>query len=119
VRANLKGYAFEYMTSGRALVLGDPGPWMCAGMTGGVVFQRVQPEMNLSIDAIRRRIAPGSDVDIFPLDEQAVNDVHELLTTYIQTLEFNNQAERVEHLYSLLRKPQNHFVKIAPPVRVN
>ena len=23
-RAHLKGYAFEYMTSGRALVLGDP-----------------------------------------------------------------------------------------------
>jgi len=118
-RANLKGYAFEYMTSGRALVLGDPGPWICAGMTGGVVYQRVQPEMNLTIDAIRRRIAPGSVVDIFPLDERAIDDVHELLTTYIQTLEFNNQAERVEHLYPLLRRPQNHFVKLAPPLRIN
>ena len=26
------------MTNGRALVLGDPGPWICAGMTGGVVY---------------------------------------------------------------------------------
>ena len=63
-RANLKGYAFEYMTSGRAVVLGDPGPWMCAGMTGGVVYQRVQPEMGLTIEAIRNRIAAGSVVEI-------------------------------------------------------
>ncbi|HDK35853.1 MAG TPA: glutamate synthase, partial [Bacteroidetes bacterium] len=31
-RANIKGFAFEYMTSGRGLVLGDPGPWLCSGM---------------------------------------------------------------------------------------
>ena len=34
-RANLKGFAFEYMTLGRAIVLGDPGPWSGSGMTGG------------------------------------------------------------------------------------
>lgn len=118
-RANLKGYAFEYMTSGRALVLGDPGPWLCAGMTGGVIYQRIQPEMNLTIEAIRRRIAKGSVVDIMPLDEQGERDVRELLNLYIQTLELNNQAEAAQHLYSLLKRPQNHFVKIAPPVRVN
>jgi glutamate synthase (NADPH/NADH) large chain len=39
-RANAKGFAFEYMTSGRALVLGDIGPWACAGMTGGRVYVR-------------------------------------------------------------------------------
>lgn len=118
-RANLKGYAFEYMTSGRALVLGDPGPWMCAGMTGGVIYQRVQPEMGLNLDAIRRRIAPGSIVDIFPLDDSGIDDVTEMLQKYIQVLEVNNQAEATEHLYKLLRRPQDHFVKIAPPVRVN
>jgi glutamate synthase (NADPH/NADH) large chain len=115
-RSNLKGYAFEYMTSGRVMVLGDPGPWICAGMTGGVVYQRIQPEMNLTIDAIRRRIAPGSPVEIFPLDEQGSQDVHELLSHYIQTLELNNQPEAVDHLYSLLKRPQNHFIKIAPPI---
>lgn len=113
-RANLKGYAFEYMTSGRALVLGDPGPWICAGMTGGVVYQRIQPGMNLTIDAIRRRIAPGSTVDIFQLDENGVQGVRELLQYYIQTLEFSNQADAVEHLYTLLKRPENHFVKLAP-----
>jgi len=118
-RANLKGYAFEYMTSGRALVLGDPGPWICAGMTGGVIYQRIQPEMGLTIDAIRRRIAPGSVVEIFPLEDKGSADIRELLTTYIQTLELNNQAEATESLYKLLKKPSNHFVKIMPPQRVN
>jgi glutamate synthase (NADPH/NADH) large chain len=118
-RANLKGYAFEYMTSGRALVLGDPGPWICAGMTGGTVYQRIQPEMNLTVDAIRRRLAPGSTVDIFALDEAGERDVRELLNVYIQTLELNNQTEATYHLYSLLARPQNFFVKITSPVRGN
>jgi glutamate synthase (NADPH) large chain len=118
-RANLKGYAFEYMTSGRALVLGDPGPWICAGMTGGVIYQRIQPNKNLTIDAIRRRIAGGSSVEITPLGEQGGQDVRELLQHYIHTLEINNQPEAVEHLYALLSRPQNHFVKVAPPMHIN
>ncbi len=118
-RSNLKGYACEYMTSGRVLVLGDPGPWICAGMSGGVLYQRVQPEMNLTVEAIRRRIAAGATVDIFPLDEQGVEDVRELLTAYIRALEHNNQAETAQHLYGMLPHPAAHFVKIAPPVRQN
>ncbi len=113
-RANLKGYAFEYMTAGRVLVLGDPGPWMAAGMTGGVVYQRIQPEMNLTVDAIRRRFARGATVDIFPLNEQDTQNVHELLSKYIETLENNNQPEAVQHLYNLLGRPQDYFVKVAP-----
>jgi glutamate synthase (NADPH/NADH) large chain len=118
-RANLKGYACEYMTSGRVLVLGDPGPWMCAGMSGGVVYQRLQPEMGLDLDAIRRRIAIGATVDILPLDDEGIADVEELLGLYIRTLEDNNQPEATAHLYPLLARPQAHFVKIAPPKRVN
>ncbi len=118
-RSNLKGYAFEYMTSGRALVLGDPGPWMCAGMTGGVVYQRVQPEMGLTLDALRSRIAIGAFVDIFPLDENGVTDVLEMMNKYIHVLEVNNQADATEHLYRLLRRPQDHFVKIALPMQAN
>ena len=115
-RANLKGYAFEYMTSGRAVVLGDPGPWMCAGMTGGVVYQRVQPKMGLTIDAIRNRIAAGSVVQIHPLDDDGEDDLRELLNAYIRTLEENHQSRAAEPLYALLRRPGDHFVKIAPPV---
>ena len=114
-RANLKGYAFEYMTSGRALVLGDPGPWMCAGMTGGVIYQRIQPEMGLTIDAIRKRIASGSVVEIQQLDDEGQNDIRELLNAYIRTLEENHQSEAAEPLYALLKRPAEHFIKISPP----
>ena len=114
-RANLKGYAFEYMTSGRAVVLGDPGPWMCAGMTGGVVYQRVQPNMGLTIEAIQSRIASGSVVEIQPLDDDGHNDVRELLNAYIRTLEENHQSGAAEPLYPLLKRPSDHFIKIAPP----
>ncbi len=116
-RANLKGYAFEYMTAGRALVLGDPGPWLCAGMTGGVIYQRIQPEMNLTVEAIRRRIASGSTVELFSLNENDAEGVRELLSSYITTLENNNQPEAVQHLYSLLHRPQDHFIKLSPPRR--
>lgn len=114
-RSNLKGYACEYMTSGRVLVLGDPGPWVGAGMTGGVIYQRIQPEMRLTVDAIRHRIAPGSALKVQPLDEQDIDEVHELLNKYIHTLEVNNQSDATEHLYDLLRHPEEHFVKLVAP----
>jgi glutamate synthase (NADPH/NADH) large chain len=118
-RANLKGYACEYMTSGRVVILGDPGPWMCAGMSGGVIYQRLQPEMNLTSEAIKRRIAEGATVDIFPLDEKAIADIRELMNAYIQELEVNNQPDAAKPLYELAAHPEDHFVKIAPPTRKN
>lgn len=56
VHANIKGFAFEYMTNGRAVVLGDPGPWICAGMTGGVVYLRHQPELGLTESALQKEL---------------------------------------------------------------
>ncbi len=111
-RANLKGYACEYMTSGRVIILGDPGPWMCAGMSGGMIYQRIQPEMNLTVQAIRNRFAKGAMVDIYELDERGISDVNELLSFYIHTLEAHNQAEEIQHLYALLDAPQHHFAMI-------
>ena len=64
VNANIKGFAFEYMTNGRGLVLGDPGPWICAGMTGGVIYLRHQPQAGLTKEALQRRIAKGAKVSI-------------------------------------------------------
>jgi glutamate synthase (NADPH/NADH) large chain len=116
-RANLKGFACEYMTSGRVIILGDPGPWMCAGMSGGVVYQRIQPEMGLTRDAIQRRIADGSMVNIFDLDETGVEDIRELLTAYIRTLCDNNQPEAARRVEALRDNPRAHFVMLAPPSR--
>ena len=41
------------MTNGRALVLGDPGPWICAGMTGGVVYLRRDSNLGLTEQALK------------------------------------------------------------------
>lgn len=89
-RANCKGFAFEYMTGGRVVVLGDPGPWMCSGMTGGVVYVRQNPEWNLDEAAIRRRLSKAAKVSIVELDESDEAQVAELLAPYRAALAESN-----------------------------
>ena len=112
--ANIKGFAFEYMTNGRGLVLGDPGPWICAGMTGGVVYIRQQPEMGLTKEAIQRRIAKGAKVSIVDLNEKGKQDINELLGKYTDLLEQNGQTEEAQQLRALLTNVENHFVQVLP-----
>lgn len=113
-RANLKGFAFEYMTNGRALVLGDPGPWICAGMTGGVVYVRLQPELGLDEAAIQRRIAKGAKVSPTSLSEAGKADITELLSAYINELKATNQDETAARMASLLAEPEKHFIMLTP-----
>ncbi len=113
-RANLKGFAFEYMTNGRAVVMGDPGPWICAGMTGGVIYQRLVPEMGLDQAAIERRIAKGAKVKIEPVGLQSTKDLNELLGAYREELANSGQAEAAAKVEALLANLQDHFVRIAP-----
>ena len=63
------------MTSGRAVVFGDIGPWACAGQTGGRVYCRVNPEWSLDREAIERRLGKGAKVAIVELDAEGVVDV--------------------------------------------
>jgi glutamate synthase (NADPH) large chain len=112
--ANIKGFAFEYMTNGRALVLGDPGPWICAGMTGGAVYIRHQPEMGLTKDAIKRRIAKGAKVFVSDLQDKGKKDVSELLGKYIELLDHDGQENEVKMLKNLLANLDDHFVQILP-----
>ncbi|EIJ82058.1 glutamate synthase, NADPH, large subunit [Bacillus methanolicus PB1] len=113
-KANIKGFAFEYMTNGRGLVLGDPGPWICAGMTGGAVYLRHQPEMGLTKEAIQRRIAKGAKVSASPLSDKGKQDVTELLGKYVQLLEQEGQESEARKLALLLENPEEHFVQIVP-----
>ena len=86
------------MTAGRAVVLGDIGPWACAGMTGGRVYVRVNPEWNLDREAIARRLGEGAKVELQELDAEAMLDVEELLGHYAEELRATGQdaeAERV------------------------
>jgi glutamate synthase (NADPH) large chain len=112
--ANIKGFAFEYMTNGRALVMGDPGPWICAGMTGGAVYIRHQPEMGLTKEAIKRRMAKGAKVFVSDLNEKGKKDVSELLGKYIELLESDRQESEATLLKGLLPNLEDHFVQVLP-----
>ncbi len=111
--ANIKGFAFEYMTSGRGMVLGDPGPWMCSGMTGGIVYFRIDEEMGLTVDALKRRLAEGATVSLQPLDEKDETNIAYLLGEYISVLRESGQTQTAYRMDQLLENWQSSFVKAA------
>lgn len=113
-RANLKGFAFEYMTAGAVVVLGDPGPWICSGMTGGAVYCRLDEEMGMDREALRRRIARGAAVTIFDLDDDDIRRVEELLLQYHRELLHSHQEEEADWLEGIIGQCRSVFVKIVP-----
>ncbi len=113
-RANAKGFAFEYMTSGRAVVLGDIGPWACAGMTGGRVYVRINPDWNLDRDAIERRLGKGALVSLTELDAEGELDVQDLLGHYADELRITDQPEEAERVAALAAAAKANFVAVIP-----
>ncbi len=116
-RANIKGFAFEYMTSGRALVLGDPGPWMCAGMTGGQVYVKLTPEKNFDRAAVQRRIGRGAKVAVLDISEKDKQNIQEMLQIYVYELSNSDQhseASRIEHMIHAVWTGAETFVKVVP-----
>jgi glutamate synthase (NADPH) large chain len=113
-RANVKGFLCEYMTAGRVLVMGDPGPWICAGMTGGVLYLRLWPAMGLDVAAIRRRIAHGAHVTLGPVTAEDGINLHELLHAYAGELARNHQHAEAERVRALYNDWESRFVKITP-----
>jgi len=113
-KAHLKGFAFEYMTAGRAVVLGDPGPWICAGMTGGVVYVKLTPEKGFDEAALRRRLAKSAKVSIQPVNDNDVRNIHELLSAYADELERSGQWQEAHRVRTLMDDTDRWFVKIVP-----
>ncbi len=113
-RANAKGYAFEYMTAGRAVVVGDAGPWICSGMSGGVVYLRHEPEQGLDDAALNRRLAKGASVKVLPLSAQGVADLRELLGDYHEVLLKSEQPVPARRIAELLVDPAAHFRMVLP-----
>ena len=113
-RANAKGFAFEYMTSGRAVVLGDIGPWACAGMTGGRVYVRVNDDWNLDREAILRRLGEGAKVELQELDPEGILDVQDLLGRYADELRVTDQDDEAERVTGLAATATKSFLMIVP-----
>jgi glutamate synthase (NADPH/NADH) large chain len=113
-RANIKGFAFEYMTNGRAVVMGDPGPWFCAGQTGGRVYLRVNDDWNLTREALVRRRGKGAKVTLEDVDAEGVLDVQELLGHYCGELRGTGQDDEAERVAAIAADPERHFVMCVP-----
>ncbi len=114
--ANLKGFACEYMTSGHVVILGDPGPYAFSGMTGGIVFQMLTPELGFTREVLQSRVAFGAHVRILGLEDSDIPALQELLGYYCQALRQTDQAEIAEKINRLCL-PHNlisRFLKIVP-----
>jgi glutamate synthase (NADPH/NADH) large chain len=112
-RANAKGFAFEYMTSGRAVVLGDIGPWACAGMTGGRVYVR-HNAFGIGRAAIERRLGRGAKVELKELDAEGLLDVDELLSRYADELRATGQNEEADRVMGLAADAASNFLVVLP-----
>jgi glutamate synthase (NADPH/NADH) large chain len=112
-RANAKGFAFEYMTSGRAVVLGDLGPWACAGMTGGRVYVR-HNAFGIDAEAIERRLGEGAKVELKALDAEGLLDVDDLLTNYAEQLKATNQGDEAVRILELAANAPENFLMVVP-----
>jgi glutamate synthase (NADPH/NADH) large chain len=93
----------EYMTGGRVVVLGPTGRNFGAGMSGGVAYvhdadndfaSRLNPEM----------------VDLEPLDEEDVAQLHEDLTTHLA----ETGSAVAERLLAAWPAARQRFVKVMP-----
>ncbi len=116
---DLRGFAFEYMTGGRAVVLGDPGRWICSGMSGGVVYLRHAPERGLDERALRDRLAKGAKVNMRPPSTDADRDaLNDLIGTYAAMLEEGGQTEAAREARSLLDDAAASFRVIRPGVDI-
>ena len=105
IGGDVRGFAFEYMTGGRAVILGDVGRWICSGMSGGTVFVRHDPSRGIDETAIRDRIAKGAKVAIRSLVDADRSSLAELLGAYAEALETSGQGDAAATVRALLDAP--------------
>ena len=111
---DLRGFAFEYMTGGRAVVLGDPGRWICSGMSGGVLFLRHDPARGLDEAGMRDRFAKGAKVTLARPGEGDVAILRELLGGYAGVLAQTGQDDAAGVVMALLGDPVERFRVVRP-----
>jgi glutamate synthase (NADPH/NADH) large chain len=111
---DLRGFAFEYMTGGTAVVLGDPGRWICSGMSGGVVYLRHDPARGLDDAALRDRFAKGAKVHMKPARDEDLPALRELIDAYAAALDASEQPDAAAYVRALLDDPAANFRAIRP-----
>ncbi len=112
--AAIKGFGFEYMTRGEALVLGDPGPWLAAGMTGGVIYLRQHPEVGLTRAFLASRLSSAARVRVQSLGWQDAPVIEELLREAQSALRASGEEERAVAVGKLKDNLLDNFLKVVP-----
>jgi glutamate synthase (NADPH/NADH) large chain len=112
---DLNGFAFEYMTGGRAIVLGDPGRWICSGMSGGAVYLHHDPARGLDEAGMRDRLAKGAKVNVKPpTTDEDVATLRDLVGSYATLLEDGGQVDDAASARALLDEVATNFRVIRP-----
>jgi glutamate synthase (NADPH) large chain len=115
---DLGGFAFEYMTAGTAVVLGDPGRWICSGMSGGVVFVRIDATRDVDRDGIRRRLAKGAKVQVGVPHDDELPALRDLLAGYGRALLGSGQDDAARRVRALANDLPATFIAIRPGAEV-
>jgi glutamate synthase (NADPH/NADH) large chain len=115
---DLRGFAFEYMTGGKAVVLGDPGRWICSGMSGGVVYLRHDPARGLDDAGLRDRFAKGAKVNMRAPRDEDVPALRELMDAYAHALSESEQEDAAENIRSLMQEPAANFRVVRPGAEI-
>ena len=118
IGGDLRGFAFEYMTGGRAVVLGDPGRWICSGMSGGVVYLRHDPMRGLDERGLRDRLAKGAKVTMRVPGAEDVGLLGELLGAYANALQDSGQDEASREVVRLIDDATECFRVVRPGAEV-
>ena len=115
---DLRGFAFEYMTGGAAVVLGDPGRWICSGMSGGVVYLRHDPARGLDDAALHDRLAKGAKVHLRAPRDEDLPALGDLLASYVNALQDSGQADAATAVGALLADPASNFRVVRPGAEI-
>ena len=94
-------------------MLGDLGPWACAGMTGGRVYVR-HKAFGIDREAIERRLGEGAKVELKELDAEGLLDVDDLLASYASELRATDQDEEAERVLALAGNAEENFLMVVP-----
>ena len=111
---DLGGFAFEYMTAGTAVVLGDPGRWICSGMSGGLVFVKRDAVRGVDEDGLRARLAKGAKVQLGAPREAELPVLLELLGGYRRALLGSGQERDARAVRALADDATAAFLVIRP-----
>lgn len=110
--AAIKGFAFEYMTRGTAIVLADPGPWMASGMTGGTIYLLRNDKVGLTREFLLSRIAHTAQVQLALLDSSDLGPVKRLLDVTVGALSDSGQSDRAAQYLPYRDDPLHWFFKV-------